>query len=100
MISREEVERLAALARLELPAEEVAKLQQDMSSILEYVGHISEARFEVEAEAIVGPYNVMREDVLREENDPLVGKEASVREAFPKEKNGYNVVRKIIQKDV
>jgi aspartyl/glutamyl-tRNA(Asn/Gln) amidotransferase C subunit len=99
MISREEVERLAALARVQLSNEEVGKLQHDMTNILDYVGHISAANFEVQKEAILGPHNVMRDDELRKGDDQIAGKEAVLRAAFPKEKDGYNVVRKIIQKD-
>lgn len=99
MISREEVEHLAALARLKLGEEEMNALQGDMSNILEYVGQIAAANLEVKSEGIVGPRNIMREDSPREENDQIAGKEASLRAAFPKEENGFNVVRKIIQKD-
>ena len=101
MISREEVQHLATLARLELSDKEIESLQKDKSGILEYVGQVSAVAGAGEGGKKPMPklHNVMREDALREENDPLAGKEKSLREAFPKEKDGFNVVRKIIQKD-
>jgi hypothetical protein len=41
----------------------------------------------------------MRKDTPRAAADPLAGKEESLRAAFPKREGGFNVVRKIIQKD-
>jgi len=37
MISKQEVERIAKLARLELTEEEIIKMQKDLSSILDYM---------------------------------------------------------------
>ena len=99
MISREEVEGLAKLARLELDGEEIASLQHDISHILEYVGQISAIEIS-EADKMLPPlHNVMREDAVRSEGDQLAGKEGALREAFPQEKGVFNVVRAILQKD-
>ena len=98
MISKEEIKNLAELARLELTENEVISLQKDISNILDYVGQVSA----VSGDAVVDVpenHNVTREDTPRVTDDPLVGKEALLRKAFPREENGYNVVRKIIQKD-
>ena len=94
MISREEVLQLAELARLKVADAEVAGLQKDISNILEYVGQVSQVDVEKE-KATPFNYNVMREDVPA----PTLGKREELIKAFPKEENGYNVVRKIIQKD-
>ncbi len=105
MISREEVLQLASLARLKLADAEVAGLQKDISSILEYVGQISDVAPQGESflsdskDSPFGSRNVMRDDVPRAEGDPMFGKENKLLLAFPKKENGYNVVRKIIQKD-
>ncbi len=40
MISKEDIEGLAKLARIQLKDSEVLSLQADVSNILEYVGHI------------------------------------------------------------
>jgi aspartyl-tRNA(Asn)/glutamyl-tRNA(Gln) amidotransferase subunit C len=41
VIERDEVLRIAALARLELSPEEVERMTRDLSSILEYVGQLA-----------------------------------------------------------
>ncbi|HVV38929.1 MAG TPA: Asp-tRNA(Asn)/Glu-tRNA(Gln) amidotransferase subunit GatC [Candidatus Paceibacterota bacterium] len=109
MISREEIQNLAQLARLKLSEEEAVSLQKDISSILDYVGQLSgdktvSANHPLSscraADTVLSPtHNVMREDMPRLGGDPLAGKEESVQAAFPKQESGYNVVRKIIQKD-
>jgi aspartyl/glutamyl-tRNA(Asn/Gln) amidotransferase C subunit len=98
MISKEEVLGLAELARLKLSEEEVAGLQKDISSILEYVGQVSALAAGTEKAAPL-LRNVLRADEPRAAGDALAGKEKAVRAAFPKQENGYNAVRKIIQKD-
>ena len=105
MISKDEVLNLAALARLKLADVEVAGLQKDISDILEYVGQVSavppqgETFLSDSKDSPFGSRNVMREDVPRNADDSMAGKEEALRSAFPKKENNYNVVRKIIQKD-
>lgn len=41
MIDREEVLRIAALARLELSPEELERMRSDLSEILDYVGQLA-----------------------------------------------------------
>ena len=43
MISKEEVEHIAKLARLELTKEEVGKMQKDLSAILDYFNLLEKA---------------------------------------------------------
>ena len=98
MISKEEIQKLAELSRIELSDGEVEKLQADISNILDYVGQVSAVKGSAEKQ--VGEnHNVMREDVPYEEASPLKAARGDVVAAFPEQKNGYNVVRKIIQKD-
>ncbi len=98
MISKEEVQGLAALARLDLATGEVESLQKDISNILDYVGQVSAVSVDIAVE--VPPVrNVLRADVARAEGDIMAGKEEAVKAAFPKREGDYNVVRKIIQKD-
>ena len=111
MVSKEEIQNLAQLARLELTEEETTSLQKDISNILDYVGQLSapgtssaslqgdrgwSAENAPGAQAV---HNVMRADTPRAVNDTLAGKEESLKAAFPKREGDYNVVRKIIQKD-
>jgi aspartyl-tRNA(Asn)/glutamyl-tRNA(Gln) amidotransferase subunit C len=99
MISKEEVEGLASLARLQLAPGEVESLQADISNILDYVGQVSAVS--VDAANVTPPLvrNVLRSDTAREEGNIMAGKEEGVKAAFPKKEGAYNVVRKIIQKD-
>jgi len=104
MISKEEVQNLAALARLELSDAELESLGHDISSILDYVGQVSKVAIEDDVKTAPEHHNVFRADLPRTAGDLLYGKEAAVQAAFPKSdaKEGegiYNVVRKIIQKD-
>ncbi len=116
MISKEEIQNLAELARLELTEEETTGLQKDISNILDYVGQLS-APEKVSADKPVSASlqgdrgwsadtglsavvrNIMREDTPRASDDTLSGKEESLKSAFPKREGDYNSVRKIIQKD-
>ena len=99
MISIDDIRNLATLARLKLSAQEEASLQKDISSILEYVGQVSEVKVKEGAGSKPLLRNAMRDDKLRAEGDELAGKEESLRAAFPKREGNFNVVRKIIQKD-
>ena len=87
MITKEEVQHLATLARLELSDTEMEGLQKDISNILDYVGQVSAVSMGDAAPKAPVQRNV------------LLGKEELLREAFPKREGAYNVVRKIIQKD-
>ncbi len=98
MISKEEVQGLAALARLDVAAGEVESLQKDISNILDYVGQVSAVSLSSNTE-IPPVRNVLRADEPRLESDTMAGKEEAVKDAFPTREGDYNVVRKIIQKD-
>lgn len=99
MISKEEVLKLAELARVKLAEEEVSGLQKDISNILEYVGQVG-AISEQGPTLLTPPLrNVMREDVPRAADDALAGKEEALKAAFPTREGDFNSVRKIIQKD-
>lgn len=98
MISRDEILNLASLARLKVSEAEVAELQKDISNILGYVGQVSATETSQRTDEKPEPRNVMREDV-EYQNTPLSHKEEALRAAFPMREGGYNVVRKIIQKD-
>lgn len=63
MISGEEIKNLAGLARIEVSAEEVIKLQRDLGAILDYVGELKSAP--ANREIGLGPdtnFNRLRED--------------------------------------
>jgi aspartyl/glutamyl-tRNA(Asn/Gln) amidotransferase C subunit len=98
MISKEDIQKLAELSRIELTDAEMESLQKDISNILDYVGQVSAVEGGTEKEAGLN-HNVMRDDVPYAEDSALKNVRADVVAAFPEKKNDYNVVRKIIQKD-
>ena len=99
MLSHDELANLARLARLDLSEAELQALGSNIASILGYVAQVSAVEFDATKPTAPLVHNVMREDTVRGEHDQVAGTEASIRASFPKEKKGYNVVRKIIQKD-
>lgn len=94
MISLEDIRNLAQLARLKLTPKEEESLQKDISNILEYVGQVSSASAGSDA-VVPEHHNVMREDAPA----PVLGAREALVAAFPRSEKGYNVVRKIIEKD-
>lgn len=98
MISKEEIQDLASLARLSLSTEEMASLQRDISSILDYVGQLASAEAASATPAARALRNVMRDDEPRTQ-DLLAGKREVLLNALPRREGDYAVVRKIIQKD-
>lgn len=94
MISIEAIRELAQLARLKLTATEEESVQKDISGILDYVGQVSALQGS-DATSVPPVRNVMREDVPT----MVLGTREALRKAFPAEEGGYNVVRKIIEKD-
>jgi aspartyl-tRNA(Asn)/glutamyl-tRNA(Gln) amidotransferase subunit C len=104
MISREEVESLARLARIELRSGEVESLQKDISEILEYVSQLSgintpEANGVAEGKVVPTHHNILRADTPHTPDSLLAGKREALLHALPRRKDDYAVVRKIIQKD-
>jgi aspartyl/glutamyl-tRNA(Asn/Gln) amidotransferase C subunit len=105
MISKEEVQGLAELARLDLSEAEVAGLQKDISNILDYVGQVSAVGVESAQDLKPILRNVMREDKPYGEGGTMIlARRDALIEALPKKEAAahggfFNVVRKIIQKD-
>lgn len=66
MLTREEVIKLAQLARIELSEQEVEKFQRDLSTVLEYVEELKLVNVEglEEVSQVTGLVNVQREDVV------------------------------------
>ena len=98
MISREEIEKLAELARLKLTDAEAKALQKDISAILEYVGQVSTVEGS-EGNARSALLNILRSDIMHPVDSLLVGKRDALLQALPKREGDYAVVRKIIQRD-
>lgn len=67
-LSREQVNHIAGLARIRLNEEEAESFRRQLSSILEYVGQLSECETDgIEPMAHAAPLlNVMRQDEVKE----------------------------------
>lgn len=98
MISKEDIQKLAELSRIKLTDPEMESLQKDISNILDYVGQVSAIEGSADKNVPLN-HNVMRDDVPYMELSQLKDARDEIVSQFPKEEKGYNVVRKIIQKD-
>ena len=95
MISKEEVQHIANLARLGLSQEEIGKIQQDLVSILGYVEKLKTAdvsKVDI-AFALGNLKNITREDISKKEIESRVEK---LLKLTPEEKEGYLKVKRII----
>lgn len=92
MISREEIDNLAALARLELDEAQKNSLAKDLAEILGYVEQLKGAAVGEEAAlSSQRPCNVWRDD-----GEPLPEAEAGLVEAAPKHDGRFIRVKKIL----
>lgn len=93
MISKEEVLKIAKLARLELADKEVAKMQKDLSSILDYFNLLKTAK----KVAVENEYKdvgaVARTDVAQDHNSRVVG---DMLKQAPDRKDDYFKVKSIL----
>lgn len=92
MLTKEEVVKIAGLARIALTDSEVEKYQKDLSAVLDYVAELNEINIDgvEEVSQVTGLVNVQRVDV------PVVSenRDAIVAEA-PETKDGYYKVKAI-----
>lgn len=101
MIERKDIEKLASLARLTIPENELDRVAKDIESILSYVGQINEAT-DLVADSIATSgfaYNSGVKNVLREDgqpHEPGVHTQA-IMENVPSVEDGYVKVKKILQ---
>ena len=93
MISKEEVQHIAKLARVELNEKEVQKFQQDLSEILDYFAVLRDA----DTGKVVSPHSVTLENVQREDsalpqNPKIIKKLITL---FPALKEGFLKVKAV-----
>jgi len=95
MISKEEVQHIAKLARLELTPQEVEKMQQDLTAILDYFDVLQKA-----PKVKVGKQSVSKFELNQSRNDVVAQRSASLAynlvEAAPDKKDGYIKVKSIL----
>ncbi len=93
MLTREEVVKIAQLARIALTADEVEKFQKELSAVLEYVDELKKVDTEglEEVTQVTGLINVQRDD------KPLVAtnRELILSQA-PEIKDGFYKVKAIL----
>ena len=95
MVSKEEIERLAHLARLDVTEEEKEHLATEMAEIVSYVSKIQEIAQDV---SVTPPAhrNILREDGTPHEAGAHHG---SLVEAAPHNEKGSVIVPKVISND-
>ncbi|MFH1841527.1 MAG: Asp-tRNA(Asn)/Glu-tRNA(Gln) amidotransferase subunit GatC [Candidatus Nealsonbacteria bacterium] len=94
MISKEEVQHIAKLARLGLSREEVKEFQKELSSILDYIEILKELKV-----SEVEPTNqaLKIENVTREDEEYLGEKDAKkLLDLAPDKKEGYLKVKSVL----
>jgi aspartyl-tRNA(Asn)/glutamyl-tRNA(Gln) amidotransferase subunit C len=94
MISKEDVQHIAELARLELTGEEVEKMQKDLSAILDYFELLKKApKIKIDGPASAQGSGVARKDEVLSRDARLAEKIIS---AFPDKKDDYIKVKTIL----
>lgn len=97
MIARDDVKKLADLARLELSDSELDRYAHDLEQILSYVEQLRDVEVTgVEPTShVTGLMNVLREDIP---NDELPVTSDEVRQFAPAIRDGYLVVPQVLDK--
>lgn len=98
LMKKEEVIKLAEMARLSLTDEEIAKFQAEFSSILDYVGAVEEVSGDyIQLTKKAGAVsNVFREDALTVEPGSFSDEAIA---SFPERSGRYLSVKKILKND-
>ncbi len=95
MISKEEVEHIAKLARLGLTDKETEKMQKDLSSILDYIEKLKELDI-----SNIKPtsHSIDINNVIREDNENPKSKTRSSKllDLAPEKKDGYFKTKSIL----
>lgn len=98
MITRNDVEHIARLARIELTEAEEAKFEQDLASILEFVSRLNELDT-TDVKPLTGGtelVNAVRED---EPGRPDPERARRIVAAAPRTRDGYVEVKAVFQRD-
>lgn len=96
MISKEDIKKLAGLARITVSEKEAEDLAKEAEGILGYVFDVGEASAAGEGDAHISKVNALRDD--KEPHAPGVHTDALLR-AAPKTEDGQIEVRQVITKD-
>jgi len=93
MISKEEVQHIAKLARLGLKEEELEKFQKDLSSILDYIETLKKVDISnVEPTS----HSVLIENLTRKDEIKKSNTEEKIVKQFPEQKDNFNKVKHVL----
>jgi len=88
------VQKLAELARIDVTDNELKELENELPAILDFVEQVGQAHSQSDTHKHTGEhYNIMRDDGEPHKSGKYT---AEIVEAFPKSKDGYLAVKKII----
>lgn len=95
MISKDEIKKLASLARIEIHEDELDDLRGEMEAILDYVKLVSQFHSGPKASGLVpkGVINIMREDADPTESGTF---SKELINEFPNKEGNYLKVKKIL----
>ena len=100
MIAKEEVKHIAKLARLELTAEEVEKMQKDLSSILDYFNLLKKApKGKLDGQTLLRSFNDGASEGQARKDESVItdhGVTKKIIESFPDKKDDYIKVKTIL----
>lgn len=93
MLTKEEVAKVAVLARISLTEAEVEKFQHDLSAVLDYVAELNQVNIDgvEEVSQVTGLVNVQRDDVAVVFEDLQ-----AITSQAPEMKDGYYKVKAIL----
>ena len=90
MLTKEEVIKIAKLARIELTEKEVEKFQKELSTVIAYVDALKEVNTEgvEEVSQVTGLVNVQREDKVEiaDNRDAILSQAPEIKDGFYKVK--------------
>jgi aspartyl-tRNA(Asn)/glutamyl-tRNA(Gln) amidotransferase subunit C len=92
MISKEDIKKLANLARIEISETEAEKLTPEIDSILGYVGQIKDAVGDIKKE-VPRLHNIMRDDIVTNTENQYTEK---LLNNVPSKESGFVKVKKIL----
>jgi aspartyl-tRNA(Asn)/glutamyl-tRNA(Gln) amidotransferase subunit C len=95
-LTKEEVQHIAKLARLDLTEEEITKFQTELSGIVDYIGTLSEVNTEgvEETAQVTGLVNRLREDEVVQCDEAT---RQRLLDALPDKQDGYAKVKNVFE---
>jgi aspartyl-tRNA(Asn)/glutamyl-tRNA(Gln) amidotransferase subunit C len=97
MITKQEIEKLANLARIKVNQDEIDSLASDIGSILSYVDEIKKVNMNIDSKANIGAVNnIFREDKSVSSTPETI---QAIMNESPDREGDFIAVKKIISQD-